>query len=68
MTAEDEAERGGQPPIFASRASEISKLANTFCTSSCSFKSSISFNSFSPVSSSTATVFCGFQVSAALRG
>jgi hypothetical protein len=43
-------------------------LANTFCTSSCSFSMSISFNSFSPVSSSTATVFCGFQVSAALRG
>src|SRR5450631_3136242 len=55
------------PPILVISASETSKFAYTFCTSSCSFNRSISFNSFSPVSSSTGTVFCGFQVSAALR-
>ena len=34
----------------------------------CSSSVSISFSIFSPSSSSTAIVFCGFQISAALRG
>ena len=44
------------PCIFAMSASEISKLAVTFCTSSLSSSALISRRIFSPASSSTATV------------
>src|SRR5262245_62822811 len=53
---------------FCINASETSKLAKTFCTSSCSLSVSINLKSFSPCSSLTATVLCGFHTSAALRG
>jgi hypothetical protein len=54
--------------IRCTSASETSKFAYTFCTSSCSFKFSMSLRSFSLCSSPTATVFCGRQTKAALRG
>src|SRR5208283_1830567 len=54
--------------IFATNASEISKLAVTFWTSSLSSSWPISRRIFSPASSSTETVFCGRQTSDALRG
>src|SRR5262249_46649041 len=53
---------------FCISASDPSKLAYTFCTSSCSLSASISRSTFSPCSSLTAIVFCGFHTSAALRG
>src|SRR5437868_12821477 len=54
--------------IFCTSASETSKLAKTFCTSSLSSSDSISLRIFSPASSSSAIVFCGFQSIDDLRG